>query len=224
MKNSCVMWLSIIAVVLIMTTTTMFIWYKAVQPEPSISAAQHKVEQIYDGNAAAIRMLNHTETNPNVRFRTKLNPKDLKQFNSHLYNLAAERRWLMNSRRTHKQRWHTIIMRDQDISIMRQVANNPHQWAQDEMTKEFKHHPPIHEGQMITASLFISTHHRSEALIIAGSILTMPSIVATSLSIISAIGAWRNRKNNRKVNCQRESSTQKPLEPKPRYSATQNVK
>lgn len=146
-------------------------------------------------------MLGPIQNNSNIRFRTKLNAKDVKQFNSHLYNLAAERRWLMNSRRTHKERWHTIIMRDQDISIMRQVANSTHQWAQDEMTREFKHHPPIDEDQLITASLSISTHHRSEALIIAGAILTIPSIAttvaATIMVIVSAIFAQRNRKKQR---------------------------
>ena len=198
MKNRHVICSSIIAAILIMITTTIFVWYAAVQPEPSIPTAQHRVEQIYEGNAAAIRLQQPSANRANITFKTNVNPNDLKPFNSHLYNLAAERRWLLSTETITDRRKHIIIMRDKDLDVMYQITSNPQQWAKDEMTREFKHYPPIEEDQLVTASLYTSTHHRSSALILAGGFLTIPTFAATTIAI--AIVLWYGTKANHKRN------------------------
>ena len=194
MKHSCVIWSSIVAVILIITTATMFVWHAAVQPEPEISAAQHRVEEIYEGNAAAIQLLKPSTNSANIAFKTKVNPNDLKQFNSHLYNLAAERRWLLSTGKIPNTRQHIIIMRDKDLNVMHQMASKPKQWAKDEMTREFKHLPPVKENQLVIASLYVSTLHRSQALVITGGLLAIP----TFLAVVIVIVIWYNTKANRK--------------------------
>ena len=173
------------AAIIIITTASLFTWYATVRPKPTIQAAQHRVEEIYEGNAAGIRLQYTGYIASNVGLKTKLIQRDLKQFNSHFYNLAAERRWLLNTGQWNKERRHRIIMPAGDLNLLKQVAKNPEQWASNEMAREFKHQPPMDEDQLVIATLYIRTFHRSYVLLMVGAFMALTSIIAISTAIIA---------------------------------------
>ena len=180
-----------IAAVLIVSTMLVLTWYTAIRPEPNIPTARHKVEQIYDGNAAAIRLQHPGYIPANIASTTKVLQRELTSFNSHFYNLAAERRWVLpNGQLPHKHQ-HKIIMPAEDLKLLRQVAQNPHQWAGKEMTREFKHQPTVNEDQLVIASLTITTNHRSHALAVFVGILSAVSFIAVTVATINAVYVHR---------------------------------
>ena len=182
-----------IAAIIIITTASLFTWYATVRPEPKIQAAQHRVEEIYEGNSAGIRLQYTGYIASNVRLKTKLIERDLKQFNSHFYNLAAERRWLLHTGQRNKESRHKIIMPAGDLNLLKRVTKNPQRWASNEMTREFKHQPPMDEDQLVIATLDIRTFHRSQVLLAVGAFMALASIIAISIAII----AWTERQEQK---------------------------